>query len=144
MSIRARTYLVACFAAGLVALACTGPAWAGGPGGVVEDSGDMAQAVGSGLVNGQLVGYTAFAPDDDAAAAAVVAVCEAAGAQQCTSDEVSNYRLCIMTIGDSTTGGVAGGAGKTEDDAYAAAVARAAAANTPLGPETVVLMSACP
>lgn len=144
MSIRPRRFLGGFAVAGLVALASAGAAWAGGPGGIVEDTGDVAQAVGSGLINNELVGYTATGDDDDAAAAAVVAACAAAGAQQCTSDEVSNDRLCIMTIGDDTTGGVAGGAGATEDDAYADAVARAAGADTPLGPQTRVLVSACP
>ena len=145
MGIRPLTLLAGTVAAGAVALGLAiAPAWAGGPPGVVEDFSNIAQAVGSGLINDTLVGYTAFGPDDNAAEAAVIAACQAAGARDCTSDEASNDNLCIMTIGDDTTGGVSGGAGRTEDDAYAEAVARAAAAGTPLGPETRVLISACP
>lgn len=123
---------------------CTTPAWAGGPGGVVEDVA-VSRAVGSGLVGGLLVGYTATGPTNEAAAANVVSVCQGAGADQCSSDEVTNDVFCVVTVGaDDGTGIVAGGAGGTVEAARGDAYANAARAGVTLDPAARVLASSCP
>lgn len=125
-------------------LMCTASAWAGGPGGVVEDP-DLSRAVGSGLVNGLLVGYTATGPTNEAAAATVVSVCAAAGAEQCSSDEVTNDVFCVVTVGaDDGSGLVAGGAGGTVESARDDAYRNAARAGVMLDPAARVLASSCP
>jgi hypothetical protein len=125
-------------------LMCTTSAWAGGPGGVVENT-DLSRAVGSGLVNGVLVGYTATGPTNEAAGAAVVSVCAAAGAEQCSSDEVTNDVFCVVTVGaDDGSGIVAGGAGATVEAARVDAFANAGRAGVTLDPAARVLASSCP
>lgn len=125
-------------------LTCAAPAWAGGPGGVVEDT-DMSRAVGSGLVNGLLVGYTASGPTNESAAANVVSVCQGAGADQCSSDEVTNDALCVVTVGaDDGSGLVAGGAGGSVEAARGDAYANATRAGVTLDPAARVLASSCP
>lgn len=119
-------------------------AWAGGPGGVVENT-DLSRAVGSGLLGGTLVGYTASGPTNEAAAAAVVSVCQGAGAEQCSSDEVTNDVFCVVTVGaDDGSGLVAGGAGGTVEAARDDAYQNAGRAGVVLDPAARVLASSCP
>lgn len=121
-----------------------GPAVAGGPGGVVEDT-VVSRAVGSGVLGGTLVGYTATGPTNETAAAAVVSVCQAAGAEQCSSDEVTNDVFCVVTVGaDDGSGIVAGGAGATVGEARGDALANAVRAGVTLDPAARVLASSCP
>ena len=122
----------------------SGPAWAGGEGGVVENPNDMSAAVGSGVINGTIVGFTATGPDNEAAMANVVAACQAAGAEQCTADEETNDRLCIVNVDHQASGVVAGGAGVTVEEARQDAMNRAAANNTPLDASDPILASSCP
>jgi hypothetical protein len=131
----------ALFAAGVIGAV---PAWADGVAGVVENPGDIAAAVGSGVRGGAIVGFSATGTDDPAAAAAVIAACQRAGADQCSSDEVTNDRLCIVNVDSTATGVVAGGAGPTVEAARQDAFNRAAANNTPLDPEAPTLAISCP
>ena len=94
--------VLAIVAAGVIAAGIsTGTAWAGGPGGVIEDPNDMSVAVGSGVFEGQVVGgadylmgFRALGETNDEASAAVIAACQAAGGVECTADEVTNDDLC--------------------------------------------------
>lgn len=132
-------------AAGIVAAGISaGVAWAGGPGGVVEDPEDIFAAVGSGSFTGFEVGYTATGDTADEASQAVLAECQADGGVDCTVDEVTNDALCIVSVADDVTDVVAGGAGPTVEAAKADAIARAAANGTPFDPSAAVLISACP
>ena len=141
----AKTRLVtAIVAAGFIAAGVpAGIAWAGGPGGVVEDN-NISQAVGTGTFVGEIDGFTALAPTNEEASAAVLAACNAAGGVDCTVDEVTNDNLCIVSAGDPNTGEVAGGAGPTVEAAFADAAARAATTDLPFGPDATVIISACP
>jgi hypothetical protein len=141
----AKTRLVpAIVAAGVLAVGVpAGIAWAGGPGGTVEDN-NISVAVGSGTFVGEEDGFTATGPTNEAASAAVLAQCNAAGGVDCTVDEVTNDNLCIVSVGDATTNVVAGGAGPTVQAAVADAYARAAGNNSPLSPGAQVIISACP
>ncbi|MBU8836198.1 hypothetical protein KL865_07770 [Mycolicibacterium goodii] len=141
----AKTRLVtAIVAAGFIAAGVpAGIAWAGGPGGVVEDT-NISQAVGSGTFIGEIDGFTAVGPTNDAASAAVLAQCNALGGVDCTVDEVTNDNLCIVSAGDPDTGEVAGGAGPTVEAAFADASARAATTDVPFGPNATIIISACP
>lgn len=141
----AKTRLVpAIVVAGALAVGIpAGIAWAGGPGGTVEDN-NISQAVGTGTFIGEVDGFTAVAPTNDEASAAVLAQCNAAGGVDCSVEEVTNDNLCIVDVGDPDSGVVSGGAGPTIEAAVADATARAAAANTPLGPNMTVIISACP
>jgi len=151
----AKTRLVSLImAAGLItAGVVTGTAWAGGPGGTVEDPQDIFEAVGTGTfedlqdgvggLNAE-VGFTATGDTADEAAAAVIAACQAAGGVECTSDEVTNDNLCIVSVADDATNVVAGGAGATVELARQDAFAQAAANNTPMSPAAVVVVSDCP
>ena len=141
----AKTRLVtAIVVSGVIATGVSaGIAWAGGPGGGVEDN-DISQAVGTGTFIGEVDGFTAVAPTNDAATAAVLAQCNAAGGVDCSVEEVTNDNLCIVDVGDPASGVVSGGAGPTVEAAVADATARAASANTPLGPNPIVIISACP
>lgn len=136
----------AVFVAGVVAATVwAGSAWAGGPGGVVEDAGDISQAVGSGVFNGALIGFTATGPTNEAASAAVISMCQQAGAQDCSRDEVTNDDLCVVSVGSGDGSGiVAGGAGPTVEAARDDAFRHAQDANAPLDPGAQVLVSACP
>ncbi|KUH98100.1 hypothetical protein AU188_12260 [Mycobacterium sp. IS-3022] len=132
-------------AAGVVGAGITaGTAWAGGQGGVVEDPEDISAAVGTGVFEGAVVGFTATGDTNEEASAAVIAQCESAGGVECTSDEVTNDRLCIVSVADDVSDVVAGGAGATVEAARADAFNRAAANNTPLSPTAPVVISACP
>lgn len=119
-------------------------AWAGGPPGFVQDLDDVSVAVGTGEFEGALVGFTATGDTNDEASAAVIATCTAAGGVECTSDEVTNDRLCIVSVGDGVTHVVSGGAGVTVEAARDDAFNRAAAAGTPLGADATTVVSACP
>ena len=142
----ANTRLVsAIVAAGIVAAGVSvGTAWAGGPGGVVEDPEDISVAVGTGEFNGFLVGFTATGDTNAEASAEVIGKCAGAGGVECTADEVTNDALCIVSVADEATHVVAGGAGVTVEAAVADAYARAAANNTPFAPGALVVVSACP
>ena len=141
----AKTRLVsAIVVAGAIAVGVpAGLAWAGGPGGAVEDN-NISQAVGTGTFIGEVDGFTAVAPTNEEASAAVLAQCNAAGGVDCSVEEVTNDNLCIVDVGDPDSGVVSGGAGPTIEAAVADATARAAAANTPFGPNPTVIISACP
>lgn len=120
------------------------PAWAGGPGGVV-DSGVVSRAVGSGVRDGMLIGFTATGPTNDLASAAVIAACQGAGAEQCSSDEQTNDVFCIVSVGaDDGSGVVSGGAGPTVEAARDDAFRHVTAANLTLDPSARVLASSCP
>ena len=131
----------AVFAAGVVtagavaAMVSTGPAWA-------DDAG-MSRAVGSGVIDGVLVGYMASGATNDEAEAAVLAVCQNAGADQCTSDEVTNADVCVVSVGEDDSGLVAGGAGHTIEEAFANAVENASNFDQVLDPTGRVLISSC-
>ena len=120
------------------------PAWAGGPDGDVEDSNDISAAVGTGVFVGDLVGFQASGATDDEASANVIAACKRAGGQECTSDEVTNDNLCIVSVADNISDVVAGGAGATIEAAREDAFGRAATNNTPLPQTATTIVSACP
>jgi hypothetical protein len=129
----------------LTALIATGVAWADGPGGVIDDAANGAsEAVGTGVFDNGLVGFRASGNTNEEASAAVIAACRRAGGRDCTSDEVTNENLCVVSVADPVSRVVAGGAGVTLDVARQDAIARAAANSTPLGPGAVVVVSACP
>jgi hypothetical protein len=131
-------------AAGVIAIGIsTGTAWAGGPGGVIEDSTDISVAVGSGVFIDGLVGFRATGATNEEASARVIAQCQSAGGQECTSDEVTNDNLCIVSVADDSNDVVAGGAGVTVEAARDDAFQRAAANGTPLGPTAVIVISDC-
>ena len=131
-----------------VALAVTvlaaSPSSAGGPGGVVT-GGDISRAVGSGVMDGLLVGFTASGPTNDAASAAVVAACQSTGATECSSDEVTNDVFCVVSVGaDDGSGIVSGGAGPTIEAAREDAFAHVRQADLVLDPSARVLAGSCP
>lgn len=129
----------------VVATLSIGSAWAGGPDGAVDSTGDISQAVGSGVLNGVLAGFSATGPTNDAASAAVIAACQQAGAQECSRDEVTNDSLCVVSVGaDDGSGIVSGGAGPTVEAARADALKHSQDADAPLDPSARVLVSACP
>ena len=131
-------------AAGVIAVGIsTGTAWAGGPGGTVENSTEISVAVGTGVFIDGLVGFTATGATNDEASARVIAQCQSAGGQECTSDEVTNDNLCIVSVADDGNEVVAGGAGVTSAAARDDAFQRAAANGTPLGPAAVIVISDC-
>lgn len=142
----AKTRLIsAIVATGVVAAGLSaGIAWAGGPGGVVEDTSDISEAVGTGAFLGVLEGFHAFGATNEEASANVIAACEAAGGIDCTADEVTNDKLCIVSVADDATDVVAGGAGVTVEAARQDAIARAAANGTPLTSTAGIVISACP
>lgn len=138
-------WLSAIIGAGVVAAGITaGTAWAGGPGGYVEDPEDIFAAVGTGEFEGTLAGFTATGDTSEEASAAVISACEAAGGMDCTADEVTNDNLCIVSVASDSNWAVAGGAGPTVEAARADAFNRAAANNTPLDADSPVVVSACP
>jgi hypothetical protein len=74
-----------------------------------------------------------------------VSVCHSAGAEQCSSDSVTDDVFCVVTVGaDDGTGVVAGGSGATVDAARGDAFANAVRAGVVLDPTTRVLVSSCP
>lgn len=140
-----RTRLVApLLAAGVIAVAVSiATAWAGGPGGAIKDSNDISVAVGSGVFIDGLVGFKASGPTNEEASARLIAQCQSAGGQECTSDEVTNDNLCIVSVGDDSNDVVAGGAGLTVEAARDDAFQRAAANGTPLSPTAATVISDC-
>ena len=131
-------------AAGVIAVGIsTSTAWAGGPGGAIEDSNDISVAVGTGVFVDGLVGFKASGATNEEASAQVIAQCQSAGGQECTSDEVTNDNLCIVSVGDDSNEIVAGGAGVTVEAARDDAFQRAAANGTPLGPTATIAISDC-
>ena len=142
----AKTRLVsAIVAAGVIAAGASATyAWAGGPGGTVDNSADIYEAVGTGTFIGELDGFRATGATAQEASAGVIAACQAAGGVDCTSDEVTNDNLCIVSVGSDLKDIVAGGAGPTVEAARQDAINRAAANNTPLGEDAVVIVSNCP
>ncbi|WP_328354480.1 DUF4189 domain-containing protein [Mycobacterium sp. NBC_00419] len=128
----------------VVATLSVGTAWAGGPDGAVEQVGDISQAVGSGVLNGALTGFSASGPTNESASAAVIAACQQSGAQECSRDEVTNDSLCVVSVGSDDTGVVSGGAGPTVEAARDDAFAHAAQANASFDPGARILVSACP
>lgn len=132
-------------AAGVLAAGIsTGVAWAGGPGGVVEDPEDIYEAVGTGAFANSLVGFRATGDTAEEASEAVLAQCMSAGGMECTVDEYTNDNLCIVSVADDVTDVIAGGAGPTVEAAKADALARAAAAGTLLDASAAIVISACP
>ncbi len=142
----AKTHLItALMAAGVLAGGLSmATAWAGGPGGVVEDPEDIYEAVGTGAFIDGLAGFRATGDSAEEASAAVIAACQAAGGVDCTADEITNDNLCIVSVADDVTDVVSGGAGPTVEAAKADALARAAAAGTPESDQNRVVISACP
>ena len=130
--------------AGVIAAAMsTSTASAGGPGGANENSTDISVAVGTGVFIDDLVGFKATGATNDEASARVIAQCQSAGGQECTSDEVTNDNLCIVSVADDSNEVVAGGAGATTEAAREDAYRRAAANGTPLGPDALIVISDC-
>ena len=135
-------------------------AWAGGPGGTVDDSpgppgsyGGMFSAVGSGTFEdftdgvGKLnveVGYNAYGDTAAEAESTLVGQCQADGGQNCSADMVTNDNLCIVSVADERTRIDVGGAGPTVEAARLDAIARAAANGTPISPTSPILISDCP
>jgi hypothetical protein len=135
----------AIFAVGVVVATFSGgSAWAGGPGGVVEGDGEFSQAVGSGVLNETLAGFAATGPSNEAASAAVIAACEQAGAEECSRDEVTNDNLCVVSVGEDSSGVVAGGAGPTVEAARDDAFRHSVDAGAALTQDARILVSACP
>jgi hypothetical protein len=132
------------FAAIVVATFSAGSAGAGGPDGVVENGDDFSQAVGSGVLHGTLVGFAATGPTNETASAAVIAVCQQAGAEECSRDEVTNDDLCVVSVGEDSSGVVAGGAGPTVEEARDDAFRHSVDAGAALTPDAQLLVSACP
>ncbi|HPX35900.1 MAG TPA: hypothetical protein PLH92_05370 [Mycobacterium sp.] len=130
-------------AAGVVAAGVSiGTAWAGGPGGTVQE--DIAEAVGTGVFDGELVGFLATGATVEQASANVIAACQAAGGSECTADEATNDNLCIVSVADDDSDVVAGGAGVNVEAARIDALARAAGNNTPIAADAPVVISDCP
>lgn len=157
----ASTRWAAALAAGVTAAGISiGVAWAGGPGGTVDDSpgppgsyGGMFSAVGSGTFENFAdgvgrynveVGYNAYGNTAAEAEAGVVGQCQAEGGVSCSADMVTNDNLCIAVVVDINTRVDVGGAGPTVEAARLNAVERAAANGTPVSPNSPVLISDCP
>ena len=122
----------------------TGTAWAGGPGGVIENVDHMSMAVGTGVFENDLVGFMASGATNEEAAANVIAACQAAGGMYCTSDMATNDQLCIVSVADPVNNVVSGGAGETVEAARQDAIQDAAADNMPISAtESVVVISDC-
>ena len=128
------------FAAGITAAT----AWAGGPGGVIENVDMMSVSVGTGVFENELVGFVASGATNEEAAANVIAQCQAAGGMECTSDEVTNDDLCIASVADPVNMVVAGGAGETVSAAVENAIQESAEDFMPMSPaDVVVVVSDC-
>lgn len=124
------------------------------PGGEATAPQDISVAVGTGEFldtagdndpsTNTIVGFTATAATNDEAAAKVIKACEDAGGVECTADEVTNDNVCIASVASDETAVVAGGAGKTVEDARKDAISKAEANKTPLGSDALVIVSSCP
>ena len=113
---------------------------------------DLFEAVGTGTFEdpkdgpggaGVIAGFRATGATEEEASAAVIKACQDAGGADCTSDEVSNDKVCIASVADDTNDVVAGGAGATIEDAKKDALKRAADNGTPLTDKAFVVISAC-
>jgi len=122
----------------------TGTAWAGGPGGVVENVDHMSAAVGTGVFEDSLVGFLATGATNEEASANVVAQCEAAGGMSCTMDMATNDDNCIGSFADPVNMVVGGGAGATIEEARQNAINEAAIYNMPVSePDVFVVIADC-
>nr|MCH9731491.1 hypothetical protein [Actinomycetes bacterium] len=128
-------------AAGVIAAGMsTGTAWAGGPGGVVENVEGMSVAVGTGAFENGLVGFVGRGNTNEEASANVMAQCQGAGGMECTTDAVTNDDLCIVSAADPDNFVVSGGEGVTVSAALQDAMADAAARNMAMtGTDAVVV-----
>ncbi len=142
----AKTRLVsAIVVAGALAVGVpAGMAWAGGPGGTVDDPPDIFAAVGTGAFIGEMDGFIGTGDTLEEASQSVLAQCNAAGGIDCTVDEVTNDNLCIVSVADDNVDVISGGAGPTVEAAVADAYARAAGQGTPMTPGAPVVVSVCP
>lgn len=141
-------------AAGIVAASISAAtAWAGGPGGVIDDTQIPSRAIGTGTfedfsdgpaLNSVEVGFAATGATAEEASAAVIAACQAAGGQDCSSDMVTNDNFYIVSVGDNDVDVVSGGAGPTIEAARLDAIQRAAANNLPINPASPAIISTCP
>ena len=120
----------------------TGTAWAGGPGGAVENVDQMSAAVGTGVLIDELAGFLALGNTNEEAMANVVAQCEAAGGMACSSDMATNVDNCIGAFADPVNFVAGGGAGATIEEARQNAIQRAIDANIPVYPPDVFLVIA--
>ena len=120
----------------------TGTAWAGGPGGAVENVDQMSAAVGTGVVIDELAGFLALGNTNEEAMANVVAQCEAAGGMACSSDMATNVDNCIGAFADPVNFVAGGGAGAAIEEARQNAIQRAIDANIPVSPPDVFLVIA--
>lgn len=132
-------------AAGVIAAGIsTGTAWAGGPGGVIENVGMMSVSVGTGAFENELVGFVAKGATNEEAAANVIAQCQTAGGMECTSDAVTNDDLCVVSAADPVNMVVAGGQGVTVAAAVEDAIQESGEDFMPMSPaEVVVVVSDC-
>ena len=122
----------------------TGTAWAGGPGGVVENVDQMSAAVGSGVFENDLVGFLALGSTNEEASANVIAQCEAAGGMYCTSDMATNDDNCIGSFADPVNMVVGGGAGATIEEARLNAIQEGIDNNMPVSaPDVFVVIADC-
>ena len=120
----------------------TGTAWAGGPGGAVENVDQMSAAVGTGVFIDELAGFLALGNTNEEAMANVVAQCEAAGGMACSSDMATNMDNCIGAFADPVNMISGGGVGATIEEARQNAIQRAIDANIPVSPPDVFLVIA--
>lgn len=131
-------------AAGVVVVGVsTGIAWAGGPDGGIDPE-DIYAAVGSGSFTDSEVGFKGTGDTAEEASQSVLSQCNAAGGVDCTVDEYTDDKLCIVSVGDDVTDVIAGGAGPTVQAAKEDALARAAANGTPMDASATVIISDCP
>ena len=122
----------------------TGTAWAGGPGGAVENVDQMSAAVGTGVFIDELAGFLALGNTNEEAMANVVAQCEAAGGMACSSDMATNVDNCIGAFADPVNFVAGGGAGATIEEARQNAIQRAIDANMAVSaPDVFVVIADC-
>jgi hypothetical protein len=141
-------------AAGILAGGMSGCSKSESPAAETKAAEDISVAVGTGEfkdaegdddpATNTIVGFTATAATNDEASAKVIKACEEAGGVECTADEVTNDNVCIVSAGSEATNVVAGGAGATVEAALQDAITKAADNKTPLGPNPMVVVSACP
>ena len=122
----------------------TGTAWAGGPGGAVENVDQMSAAVGTGVFIDNLVGFLALGSTNEEAMANVVAQCQAAGGVECSSDMATNMDNCIGAFADPVNMISGGGVGATIEEARQNAIQRAIDANMAVSaPDVFVVIADC-
>ena len=122
----------------------TGTAWAGGPGGAVENVDQMSAAVGTGVFIDELAGFLALGNTNEEAMANVVAQCEAAGGMACSSDMATNMDNCIGAFADPVNMISGGGVGATIEEARQNAIQRAIDANMAVSaPDVFVVIADC-